>query len=335
MNNYNLVIDVGSSNCCLYKMGLGLVLKEPTVIAQAEIVGKMQTIAVGNEANKLIEKNEDVKIIEPISHSVIKDREIMQNLLESFLNKIGDRKLLNRNKLIYIVPSSLSENERNKCRNLAYSLNVYKTTLVPSAVLAYICSSVNDSIKTKLIIDIGGGTTDIALVFNMKVLASITLGIGGKDLDSEIADYLLHQYNLVVNAVELENIKKEIGTLLPNDIISYELVGFDFFSGIQKTVKLTSTEILPIVEKFFGQIYEVAEKLKSSCKGEAKTNLKMGGVFVCGGVANITGIERFFKSRLDLKVVVPANPENAIMKGADILLNSSALMDRICEEVWK
>ena len=333
MNNYNLVIDVGSSNCSFYKLGLGLVLREPTIIAKAEIGGKLQTVAVGDDANKLIKHNEKVEIIEPISHSVIKDRELTSSLLEDFLKKIGDKKFFNRNKLVYVVPSSLSENERNKCRNLAYSLNVYKTTLVSSAVLAYICSSVDDSIKTKLIIDIGGGTTDIALVFNMKVLAGITLGIGGKDIDQEIADYLLNQFNLVINKVELENIKKEIGTLLPNDIISYELTGFDFFSGIQKTIRLTSTEILPIMEKFFGQVYEVAEKLKSSCKGEAKTNLQMGGVFVCGGLANITGVERFFKSRLNLKVVVPQDPENAIMKGADILLKSAVLQERVCEEI--
>ena len=220
-----------------------------------------------------------------------------------------------------------------KCKNLSYSLNVSKSTLIPSAVLAYIASSFEDKIRTKLIVNIGGGTTDIALVFNMKVLAGITLGIGGKDIDEKIADLLIKKDNLVLNNVVLEETKKELATLLPNDIISVDLKCKDYFSGEIKNISISSKEVLPIFESFFEEVCTVAKELKDSCRGDALEDLIKGGVYICGGMANVTGIDRFFKSRLGLPVAVDENPEDAVMRGAEILLNNPVLQDVIYDEI--
>ena len=334
MQNYNLVVDVGSSNTALYKAGQGIVLKEPTIIAETKIGNKNILVDVGIGANKLLEKGEkDLDFISPIDHGIIKDRQLVSQMLGEFLGRIGDKKLFNRNKLLYVIPSSLNEKEMIKCKNLSYSLNVSKSTLIQSSILAYIASSIDDKIRTKLIINIGGGTTDIALVFNMKVLAGITIGIGGKDIDKKIADMFIKKDNLVINPVVLEDIKKELATLLPNDIITVNVPCKDYFSGEEKNVKLSSKETILFFERFFDEIYKVAKELKDSCKDEALEDLKRGGVYICGGMANVTGVDRFFKTRLGLPVVVEPEPENAIMKGAEILLNSPWLQDRIYDEI--
>lgn len=334
MQNFNLVIDVGSSNTSLFKLGQGIVFKEPSVIAETKIGGKNVIIDVGIGAKKLQEKGEEgLEFVEPISRGVIKDRQLVSSMLDEFLNKIGDRRLFNRKKLLYVVPTSLKENEMLKSKNLSYSLNVSKSTLIPSSILAYVAASIEDKIRTKLIINIGGGTTDIALVFNMKVLAGITLGIGGKDIDEKIADMLIKKGNLVVSQVVLEETKKELATLLPNDIISVDLNCKDYFTGESKKITISSKETLLFFERFFEEICEVAKELKDSCKDEALEDLKRGGVYICGGMANVTGIDRFFKSRLGIPVVVENEPENAIMKGAEILLNSEFLQDRIYDEI--
>jgi len=334
MRNYNLVIDVGSSNTTLYKQGQGIVLKEPSIVAETKLGNKKVLIDVGVGAKKLQEKGENgLEYIEPIEHGIIKDRLLVSTMLNEFLTKVGDKKLFNKNRLLYVVPSSLKENEMLKCKNLSYSLNVLKSTLIPSSVLAYIASSIDDKIRTKLIINIGGGTTDIALVFNMKVLAGITLGIGGKALDEKIADMLIKKDNLVVSPVVLEETKKELATLLPNDIISVDLECRDYFSGENKKVTISSKDTMLFFERFFEEIYEVAKELKDSCKDEALEDLMRGGVYVCGGMANVTGVDRFFKTRLGLPVVVADEPENAVMRGAEILLNSKALQERIYDEI--
>ena len=334
MQNFNLVIDVGSTNASFYKLGQGIVLKEPSIIAETKIGNKNVIVDVGVGAKKLQEKKEEgLEFVEPVSRGVIQDRQRVFLMLNEFLNKIGERKFFNKNKLLYVVPTSLKESEMIKCKNLSYSLNVSSSTLIPSSVLAYIASSIEDKIRTKLIINIGGGTTDIALVFNMKVLAGITLGIGGKDIDEKIADMLIKKGNWVANPVELEEAKKELASLLPNDIISVDLMCKDYFTGEEKNLTISSKETLLFFERFFEEVYNVAKELKDSCKDEALEDLKRGGVYVCGGMANVTGLDRFLKSRLGLPVVIEEEPENAVMRGAEILLNSQNLQDRIYDEI--
>lgn len=323
---FDLVIDVGAYKTSICKPKLGVVLEEPTLIATAD----MKSVAgVGLVAKKLLSSSSNYQPIHLINKGIIVNRQILSEMLAVFFQKIIQKKLFKKHALIFCTPTCLTAEEKTELQNLAYSLNVSKVKLLPAAVLAYVEACYNTPVHTKIILDIGADSTEVSLIYDTKVLTGYTIGLGGGNLDEAIKAMVLKKHNLSITTLQAQEIKHEIATLLPNDFVSSIVEGENIFTGKKQTVEILSQDFRLLFEEFFQEIAQSLITFKKALAPDIIDELKLGGIFICGGSANITGVERFFSSLLQLPVVVPSFPESAVMRGAEIVLNSSKILEKV------
>lgn len=324
---FNLVVNVGGYKTSICKPGLGVVLEEPTLIATTD--DEKNVAGVGSQAQKLLISTSEYKPVYLIEKGAIVHRKLLSEMLQGFFQKITEKKIFQKHALIFCTPTCLTAQEKTEVQNLAYSLNVRKVKLLPSAVLSYVDACYNSPVHTKIILDIGGDTTEISLVYDTKILTGYTIGIGGRILDEAIKKIVLEKHNLDITIFQAELLKREVATLLPNDIITEYITGRDAKTGEEKEIEVCSEEFRELFEEFFEQIIQPLVTFKKALSNDLIIELKKGGIFVCGGMANFTGLEEFISARLQLPVVVPSFPESSVMRGAEIVLNSSKILEKV------
>lgn len=332
MKNYNIAIEMGSSNTMIYKFGYGVVLKEPTIMA---LQGSRKKIikCVGASAKKLIGKaDNNIEFVYPIKDGVIVNREYAKLLLNEFFKKINNKKLFNRNRVVFITPCSLSSKDINEYKNLGYSLNVSDVEILPSALVAL--SGMGIDLKdesAKLVVNIGGGLTDIAVVVNSKILDGCSINVGGIQIENNIKDYILENYNTNINQTTCEELMKEVGTLLPNDILSIKISGINVETNYETELEISSQELFEIMQDNYSKITDAVELIKNNSSVEVVEELNKNGVYICGGCANVSGLERFFRSRLNLPVKIDSRMDLTTMNGAGNLINNPAKLNEILQ----
>lgn len=334
MSIFNLAIEIGSSNTVIYKEGMGIVLKEPSLLL-TEKFGKRKFIKdVGISAVKTYNKHlENFELVSPIAEGVVNDRNLARIMLQEFLKKINEKKLFNSNKIIFCIPCGLSNEIKTEFKNLAYSLNATKIELIPSVIFANIFMNpkCNDN-KAKVVVVMGGGLTDIAIIANNKILVGGSTKIGGISVDKEIKQYVLNTYNLDISLTTAEEVKKEIGTLLPNDISKLTISGVSLVSNEIEELTLTSQEIRPILESNISKIVDILNNLLTNASIEIKKDVLETGINVCGGFSQITGVDRILKSRLNLNINMSYEPENAVIYGAKNAIGNDILLQDILDK---
>lgn len=324
---FNLVVKVGSYKTSICKANIGVVLEERSLIAVEPYTKEI--VALGTNATQLLNSNTKYLPLAVTQKGVIKNRKHLSFMLQAFFDKLFPPRLFKKHSLIFCIPICLTASEKTEIKNLAYSLNVKKVKLIPGAVMTYVLACYDSFITTKIILNIGGDKTEISLVYDTKILTGFSIGIGGNDFDKLIKDIILDKYKVDVSITDAEILKREIATLLPNDNITTTIKGKSTTSEEDVEITVHSQDFKDGVAKLFEKIVQPLEAMKNSLTNDLVSELEKGGVFVCGGMANITGIERLIKSRLNLPAVVPSFPENVVMQGAEIVLNSPKIMDKV------
>lgn len=334
MAQYNLAIDLGTVNTVIYVAGLGVALKEPSCIAVETINNKRVVKCVGTEAKKLIGKtNNSIEVVFPIVEGVIHNFQLAKLMLKEFLKKVAPTGFGKpRRRVIFMYPCGLTKEEKNRIRDLAYALNITTVSLVPASVCALIGMEVEENDpNSHFIVNIGGGTTDIAIINNNHIIRGATINVGGLQIDANICEYVKNTHQIVLGANTLEIVKNSIGSLLSNDVSAVNVVGLEIDTQRRKEIRLYSQDILPIVAGAFNKIGEACEALLNMCSSEVLNDINTYGIYVCGGVANITGVDKYLSKMLNLPVYTDIDPDSSVIMGAGNLLNNQTLLSEICK----
>ncbi len=328
---FKYAIELGGAYTNIFIRGQGFVLKEPTLLAVENGLEGYKVKAVGIDAKKLLWKTtDDVEVFNPMANGVIENFEYAQIMLQTFLKKVGFRKGAN---VICLIPCGLSKDDQEKYYSLFEKLGFNEVLLIPSVICSLIGQGVNvASSKANMIVDIGGSTTDIAVVNLGSILKGATLGIGGKAIDIAIANSLaLGKDGILIGLPTAEKVKNEVGSLYKNDTLNMEIMGLDIENNVPKSRIVSCRDIEKVIKAHIEEIVRTINVTINSLPPEISTDVIKSGVIFTGGVSKLFGLEEFLKKNLPYNFIISENPENLAIFGAGKLLNDETLLKIIAK----
>ncbi|MBR4419814.1 MAG: rod shape-determining protein [Clostridia bacterium] len=330
MKSPTLTIDLGSSNTKIYQLGAGIVLAEPSVIAINETArGKIK--AIGADAKSLIGKTVDGTVVSsPVFEGYIYDSKTAVLMIENFLNKVTLKRLGKRPSVLFAVPCGADNASIKKFESVLNESDVFSIHFVESPVLAALGAGVHLTESTPcFIIDIGGGTTNIATVSLGGVISGISVNIGGKSLDNMLIDFIEQNFELKIGRLTAEKLKIQIASLLEKDNTTTVVNGRDLLTGKPRAVTVASNEIYPVVKTFFDKIFELAGMVMSKLPAEISADIRRSGVYFTGGTSNIIGLEEYFRFNMGIRANVCEEPAFAVALGGGIVSGNEKLLARL------
>ena len=330
MKSNVIAIDIGSANTNVYKLGEGIVLFEASAIALSTAQrGKIK--AVGDNAKRLHGRTAGTSaVIFPIVEGQVADEKSATLMLENFINKITLSRFGFRPQAVVAVRCGLESVEIKKFENMLKSVGIYSTSFIESPILTALGLNVPISESTPcFIVDIGGGTTNIAAVSLDGVICGLSIDIGGKVLDNMIFEYISEQKNLKIGTATAEKIKIEIGSLIKGDEQVISVNGGNTQTGKPTTVSITSSELRPVVSIFFNKIFEYIEMVIAKLPAEVAAEIRSSGIYFAGGTSKIPGLEYYAKEKLAINATCFDNPENATVVGGGIVAGDKNLLKRL------
>ncbi len=333
---YHYAIELGGSFTTIFVKNVGFALKEPTLVAVQNSGEDYHACAFGKEAKKLLWKTKDsVEVFNPISSGVIENFEYTQAMMEYFLAKVGFKK--NKQNALVLVPCGISAQEKKDYYKLFDALGFVSVDLVPSVISTAIgCGCNIAGTKANMIVDIGGATTDVAVVNLCSILQGVTLGIGGKKIDIAIANSLALSKNgenkrILIGVPTAENLKNEIGSLYKNDTLKMEVMGVDINTKTPKARVVSAQDIRPVIVAFFEEILRTIDVAINTLPPEISADILKNNIYFTGGLSKINGFEQFLKENLPYPFEVVQNAEDVTILGAGKLLNDSSLLNKVLQ----
>jgi len=329
-----IAMDLGTANTLVYIAGKGIVLNEPSVVAIEK--GTRKVLAVGREAKKMLGKTpEDVIAIRPLKDGVIADFEITEKMLSAFIRTVlKDRFLPLRPKLIICVPSGITEVEKRAVRDSAESAGAKEVFLVAEPMAAAIGVGLPvDAPCGNMVIDIGGGTTEIAVIALSGIVSNTSIREGGDEMDEAIIQFLKKNYNLLIGEQSAEQIKMNIGSACPfGEEREMEVRGRDIITGIPKTVTVHSSEIREAIQEPITSIVNAVRTALEKTPPELASDIVERGIIMTGGGAQLRGLDILLHEETNLTIHVDEEPLTCVVRGTGKILEdperfASVLMD--------
>ena len=313
MAKTKLVIELGSSNTVIYQVGYGIVLREPSVILTKE--GKL--LEVGLKAKKMIGKTETAfKVVEPIKNGQIVDEKSAILMLKAFLNKVVEGKT--KIDATFVVSIGLTDNDLLMFRSVAYGCNISNVKFVNTCLSGLIGAGVSaDKTSAVACVNLGGGTSNFAVISLGKLIEGFSVTFGGIDMDKAIVKYVKDNKNIDISLSMAEKVKNECGSLFLQDTTNMEIIGVDFDTKRPVTEIISSAEVREAIISFFENIKSGIDHLLSGCTNDVIADISLNGIVIIGGVANFTGLENFLTKKLGIPVLIPDTPENYSVLGAN------------------
>lgn len=330
----DVAIDLGTANTLVTVAGQGVVINEPSVVAINKLT--KQVLAVGVEAKEMIGRTPaNVIAIRPLRDGVISDFDSAEAMIRYFIQKVfqsyGSLWQINRPRVVIGVPSLITEVEAMAVMDAAKSAGARKVYVIEEPVAAAVGSGlpIEEAIGN-MIIDIGGGTTDIAVISLGGMVVDSTIKVAGDEMDQAIVNYIKQKYNLVIGEKKAEEIKIKIGSV---DVLkeekSMEVGGRDMLTGLPKTIKISSIEIREALEPVVGKIHDAAKLAIETTPPEIVTDLLERGITVVGGGAQLRGLSKYLSQRLKTPVKIGDEPCLAVVKGINKLLDNIPLLEKV------
>jgi len=326
-----LAIDLGSSNTSIYKKQVGLVLKEPTLVATTEHMNTFKIVEFGQNAKKMLGKtNNDIKFVSPILSGIIENLALAEELLSYFLEKV----LFSNEKfdIVFTVPCGLTDEEILNFKNLGLKLGAGKVHLVPSVLTALLGSNINiDKASGILSLNLGAGTIDMALCSLSSILKGYSLGFGGYKIDEAIKLYVEQFLDMQISNQVAEKLKNEAGSLFLHDLTNCEFSGVDINTKSPKTEVLGASQLRDTLEFYFQKVYMAIKVLINSTSPDIVSDLSINGIVVTGALANLTGLENYLSKNLNLPITISEDCENAVILGAGKLIADNRYLKKVVD----
>lgn len=331
---HDIGIDLGTANTLVTVLGHGLVINEPSIVAINK--DTKQVLAVGEEARHMIGRTPaNIISVNPMADGVITDFDTTEAMIRYFIQKVYQdypkKFQIMRPRVVIGIPSTITEVEIRAVVDAAVSAGSRKVYLIEEPMAAAIGAGLPiEDASGSMVVDIGGGTTDIAVISYGGIIIDNSIKIAGDEMDSAIVDYIKHKYNLLIGIKMAEDLKIRLGSALPSkNRDSVEVKGRDIVNGLPNSIKINSAEIreaiLPIIDKIMFAIKDAVEKIPP----EIIADLLDRGVFVTGGGAMIEGIDKYFESHIKFPFVKASDPLKSVVRGTELLLDEIDLLEKV------
>ncbi|RME90988.1 MAG: rod shape-determining protein [Candidatus Hydrogenedentota bacterium] len=309
-------IDLGTANTLVYVKGQGIVLSEPSVVAVHAATGKI--LAVGQEAKRMMGRTPgEIRAIRPLKDGVIADFETTEKMIRYFINKVHNRTTLVKPRIVIGVPSGITEVEKRAVRESAEQAGAREIFLIEEALAAAIGANIPiHEPAGNMVIDIGGGTTEIAVISLGGMVIADSIRVGGDEFDEAIMRYLRMQYNLIVGERTAEEVKLAIGNANPErKAETFELKGRDAMSGLPRTLTIDSHEIRKALKEPIDQILEATKRTLERTPPELAADIVERGIVMTGGGSLLKGLDTFLAKETGVPVIRAENPLNCVALG--------------------
>jgi len=329
----DLAIDLGTANTLIYLKGKGIVSNEPSVVAvQKDSKGSKRVLAVGREAKEMLGRTPaNIVAIRPMKEGVIADFEVTEAMLRYFITKAHNRKTLVRPRIIICVPVGITEVEKRAVKESALSASAREVYLVEEPMAAAIGSGLPITEPSgNMIVDIGGGTTEVAVISLGGIVFSKSVRVGGDKLDEAIIQHMKRKYNLYIGETTAERIKLTIGSAYPMDEVkSMEVKGRDLVAGVPKTVTISSDEIRDALSEQVNVIVEAVKFTLERTPPELSADIIDKGIVLAGGGALLTNIDVLIREETGLPVMLADDPLSAVVLGGGKILDELDLLRQV------
>jgi len=322
-------IDLGTANTLVFVKDQGIVLREPSVVAVRS--GTNQVLAVGDEAKRMLGRTPgNIVAVRPLKDGVIADFEMTESMLRHFITKVHNRKWV-RPRVVIAVPSGITEVEKRAVKESAAHAGAREVYLIeePMAAAIGVGLPVQDA-ADNMIVDIGGGTTEVALISLSGIVFSRSVRVAGDELDEAIAGYMKRAYNLMIGERTAEEIKIKIGSAYPMDKeTSMEVKGRDLVAGLPKTLAITSQEVREALLEPIATIVESVRVTLERCPPELSADLVDRGLVLAGGGALLRGLDRLLQEETGLPVHIAEDPLSAVAEGTGRALSEIKFLRQV------
>jgi rod shape-determining protein MreB len=329
----DLAIDLGTANTLVYVKGRGIVVSEPSVVAICKDGrGPDRVRAVGTRAKEMLGRTPgNIVAIRPIKDGVIADFEITEAMLRYFIARVHDRKRLVRPRIVIAVPSGITQVEKRAVKESAMLAGAREVYLIEEPMAASIGAGLPITEPSgNMIIDIGGGTTEVAVISLSGVVYSNSTRVGGDKMDEAIINFVKRKYNLLIGERTAEQIKIQIGTAYPTDeILSMEVKGRDLVQGIPKTLEIKSEEIREALAEPINAIVESVKMALERTPPELSADIVDKGIVLVGGGSLLSNLDVLLREVTGLPVMLAENPLTAVVMGTGRCLDDPRLLKEV------
>jgi rod shape-determining protein MreB len=331
MFSNDLAIDLGTANTLIYVKGKGIILSEPSVVAIKK--GTNQVLKVGREAKEMLGRTPgSIVAIRPLKDGVIADFDVTEQMIRAFILKSHNRKALVRPRVIVGVPSGITQVEKRAIRDSADHAGAREVYLIEEPMAAAIGAGLPvQEPSGSMIVDIGGGTTEVAVISLSGIVYSQSVRIAGDEMDEAITQYLKRKYNLLVGERTSENVKIQIGSAYPFDEPrKMDIKGRDLVDGIPKTLTINDSDIR---ESLHDPVYAIVEAVKTALERtppELSADIAEKGIVLAGGGALLHGLDTLIALETHLKVRVADDPLSCVVLGTGKVLDELDLLRTVC-----
>jgi rod shape-determining protein MreB len=320
-----LAIDLGTANTLVHVQGQGVVLNEPSVVAILKDGGQNRILAVGRDAKEMLGRTPgNIIAIRPLRDGVIADFEMTQEMIKLFIYKATKCSVLFRSRLLISVPAEITSIEQKAVREAALGAGLREVHLIEQPMAAAVGAGLPvREARGSMIIDIGGGTTDVAVISLSGLVASQTLRVAGDKLDESIVNFVRKRHNILIGERTAELIKIKIGSAYPlSEELQIEVKGRDLITGVPRSIIVTSIEIREALQDNIRQFISTTKAVLEHTPPELSADIIERGIFLCGGGANIRGLDRLLSEKCGIPVYIAPNTLHAVVDGVGQVLEN-------------
>jgi rod shape-determining protein MreB len=325
----DLAIDLGTANTLVYVKGKGIVLSEPSVVAvRKDGRGSNKVLAVGKEAKMMLGRTPgNIVAIRPMKDGVIADFEITETMLRHFIRKVHNRRSLIRPRIIVCVPSGITQVEKRAVRESAESAGAREVFLIEEPMAAAIGAGLPITEPTSnMVLDIGGGTTEVAVISLAGIVYSKSVRVGGDKMDEAILQQIKRKYNLLIGERTAELIKTTIGNAFAGEqIAKMQIKGRDLVSGIPKIIEIDSDEVRESITEQIETILETVKIALEQTPPELAADIVDRGIVLTGGGALLQNLDMLLREETGLPITITEDPLSTVVLGSGKALSGKAL----------
>jgi len=322
-------IDLGTANVLIYIKGEGIVLNEPSVIALDN--DTKEVVAVGLDAALMVGRTPGkLKAVKPMKDGVIADFEMTEIMLEKFIKKVKGKKMFTKPRILICCPSNITQVEKNAIKEVAERTGAKKVFLEEEAKIAAIGAGLDISKpNANMVIDMGGGTTDIAILSLNGIVSSASIKVAGTVFDQDIIKYIKDKYKLLIGQQTAEKIKKQIGSAFkPDEKVKMTVKGRDLITGLPHIITINAKEVYEAIKDDVEKIVKCTKNVLETTPPELASDIVDKGIVLTGGSSLIEGLAEYFEQELNVPIFLAEDPLTCVASGCGVLLDNLKLLEK-------